>query len=81
MFVNGIAFLVSLSMRLDYTPVSMYLIKKIKQLSRSLRRKINSCARRGFKIRTLMMNMEFEKAKDQEEMELVDVNTAADGNI
>ena len=37
----------------------------------------NLYARGGFRVRTIMMDMEFEKVKEQEGMELVDVNTTA----
>ena len=77
MFVNGIAFLVSLSRGIRMYTCEHVPNRKAKQLSRSLRRIINLYARGGFKVRTIMMDVEFEKVKDQEGMELVDVNTTA----
>ena len=51
--------------------------RKKDQLARSLKRINNVYARGGFRVRTIMMDMEFEKVKEQEGMELVDVNTTA----
>ena len=77
MFVNIIAFLVSLSRGIRLHTCEHVPNLKAKQLSKSLRRIVNLYARGGFRVRTIMMDMEFEKVKDQEGMELVDVNTSA----
>ena len=77
MFVNGIAFLVTLSRGIRLYTTEHLPNRKKDQLARSLRRIMNLYARGGFCVRTIMMDMEFEKVKDQEGMELVDVNTTA----
>ena len=77
MFVNGIAFLVSISRGIRFYTCEHVPNRKAKQLAHSLRRIVNLYARGGYRVRTIMMDMEFEKVKDQEGMELVDVNTTA----
>ena len=51
--------------------------RKAKQPNSFLKKIINLYARGGFTVRTIMMDMEFEKVKDQQGMDLVDVNTTA----
>ena len=77
MFVNGIAFLVTLSRGIRLYTTEHLTNRKKDQLARSLNRITNLYARGGFRVRTIMMDMEFEKVKEQEGMELVDVNTTA----
>ena len=62
--MNGIAFLVSLSRGIIMYTCEHVTNRKAKQLSRSLRQIINLYAQGGFKVRTVMMDMEFEKVKD-----------------
>ena len=70
-FVNGIAFLVSLSREIRLYTCEHVPARKAHHLAKSLRRIINLYARGGFRVRTIMMDMEFEKVEDQEGMELV----------
>ena len=77
MFVNGIAFWVSLSRGIGMYTCEHVPTRKAAQLSSSLKRVINLYARGGFTVRTIMMDVEFEKVKDKKGMELVDVNTTA----
>ena len=77
MFVNRIVFLVSLSRGSRLYTCEHVPAQKAHHLPKVLCRIINLCARGGFRVRTIMMDMEFEKFKEQEGMELVDVNTTA----
>ena len=77
MFVNGIEFWVSLSRGIRLYTCEHVPNRKAKQLAKSLRRIVNLYAIESFRARTVMMYMEFEKVKDQEGMEQVDVNTTA----
>ena len=77
MFVNGIAFLVSLSRGIRIHTYEHVPNLKALQLSRPIKRIINLYARGGFTVRTIMMDMKFKKVKDQKGMELVDINTTA----
>ena len=77
MFVNGITCLVSLSRGIILYMCEHAPNRKAKQLAKSLHRIVNLYARGGFRVRTIMMDMEVEKVKDQEEMELVDVKATA----
>ena len=77
MFVNGIAFLVSLSRRSRFYTCGHVLNRKAKQLAHSLQKIVNLYARGGYRVRTIMMDMEFEKVKDEKGMELVGGNTTS----
>ena len=77
MLVNGIAFFVSLSRGTRLYTCEHVPNQKAKQLSKSLRRIVNLYARGGSRGRTIMMDMEVERVKEQEGIELVDVNTTA----
>ena len=77
MFINGIAFLVSLSRGIRLYTCEHVPNRKAKQLAKSLRRIVNLYARGVFTVRTIMMDTYFEKVKEQKGMELVDVNTTA----
>ena len=77
MFVNGTAFLVSLSRGIRFYTAEHVPNRKAKQLAHSLRRIVNLYARGGYRVRTIMMDMEFEKVKDEKGMELIDVDTTA----
>ena len=77
MFVNGIVFLVSLSRGIRMYTCEHVPNQKPAQLSSSLKKIINLYARGGITVRTIMMDMEFEKVKDEKGMELIDVNTTA----
>ena len=77
MFVNGIAFLVTLSRGIRLYTTEHIPNRKKDQLTRSLNRITDLYTRGGFRVRTIMMDIEFEKVKEQEGMELVDVNTTA----
>ena len=48
-----------------------------KQLSKLLRRIVNIYARDVFTICTIMMDQEFEKIKEEDGMEILDINTTA----
>ena len=64
MFVNGISFLVTLSRGIRLYTTEHLPNRKKDQLARSLHRVMNLYARGGFRVRTIMMDMEFEKVKD-----------------
>ena len=59
------------------TPAEHVPNRKAKQIAHSLRKIVNLYARGSYRVRTVMMDMEFEKVKDEKGMELVDVNTTA----
>ena len=75
MFVNGIAFLVTLSRDIRLFSCEHVPSRTAKQLSNSFKKNLWIYARGGFKVRTIMMDMEFEKVKDQ--LGMVEVNTTA----
>ena len=75
MFVNGIIFLVSLLRGIRMYTCEHVPNRKAAQLSSSLKNTINLYARGGFTVRTIMMDMEFKKVKDEKGMESIDVNT------
>ena len=77
MFVNGIEFLVTLSRDIILYTCEHIPTRTAKQLSKSLRRIVNIYARGGFSICIIMMDREFEKIKEVEGMELLDINTTA----
>ena len=77
MFVNGIAFLVTLSRGIRLYTTEHLPNRKKDQLARSLSRITNLYARGGFCVRTIMMDMDFEKVIEQEGIELLDINTTA----
>ena len=71
MFVNGITFLLILSRGIRLYTCKHVPNRKAPQLSASLKKIVNLCARREFIVRTVIMDMEFEKVKEQEGMVLV----------
>ena len=74
-FVNGIAFLTILPRYIRLFTCEHVPSRTAKQLSKSLKKIVQLYARGGFIIRVILMDMEFEKVKD--ELGLVDVNTTA----
>ena len=51
--------------------------RKAAQLSSFHKKIIDIYARGGFTVRNIMMDMEFEKIKDEKGIELIDVNATA----
>ena len=75
MFVNGIDFLTTLSHSLRLRATEHIPSRTAKQLGRYIMKRVKLCAFGGFCIRVILMDMEFEKVKD--EVELVELNTTA----
>ena len=75
MFVNGIPFLVTCSRDIKLITTEFLPFCTAKQLSSSLTKIVKVYARGGFIVRLVMMNMEFDKIKD--EFDRVEVNTTA----
>jgi len=75
MFVNGIPFLITRSRDIRLNTVEFLPSRTAKQLSSSLTNIVKIYARGGFVVRLIMMDMEFEKVKD--EFSRVVVNTTA----
>lgn len=75
MFVNGIAFLVTLSRRINLITIEHAPTRTATQLSNLLQRVVQVYLRAGFHPRTIMMDMEFDKVKDK--MPSLVVNTTA----
>ena len=73
MFVNGITFLVTRSRDIRMNTVEFLPSRTAKQLSKSLTKIVKVYSRGGFIVRLVMMDMEFEKIKD--EFDTVVVNT------
>ena len=63
MFVNGIALFVSFSREIRMYTCEHVPNRKAVQLSSSLKQIINLYARGGFTVRTIMMDMEFERSR------------------
>jgi hypothetical protein len=75
MFVNGIAFLITLSWKLRLATVEQLPTRTATQLSNSLTKIVRLYACTGFIIRIIIMDQEFDKVKDTNEM--VEINTTA----
>ena len=75
MFVNWIAFLTTLSRDIRLFTCEHVPSRTAKQLSKLFKKIVQLYARGGFIIRVILMDMEFEKVKD--ELGLIDVNTTA----
>ena len=75
MFVNELAFLLTLSRNIWLFTAEHLPSCKAGQLSSVITTPINIYSRGGFIIRVIMVDMEFEKLKDAPVMELIDVNT------
>ena len=76
-FVNRIAFLVTLSRDIRLYSCEHIIMRTAKQQSKTLRRIVNIYARGGFTIRTIMMDKEFEKIQEVGGMELFNINTTS----
>ena len=63
MFMNRIAFLVTLFRGIIFYTCEYVPNQKVKQKSRSLRKIVNMYIRGGFNVRTIIMDMELEKVK------------------
>ncbi|KAL7462980.1 hypothetical protein ACHAXS_003351 [Conticribra weissflogii] len=77
MFVNGIAFLVTVSRGLKFITTHYLPSRETNDLTNSLRETIKIYQRGGFKIQTVLMDGEFEKVKPH--LPEVIVNTTAAG--
>ena len=75
MFVNGLPFLVTRSRDIRLNTIEFIPSRTARQLSSSLTKIVKIYARGGFIVRLVMMDMEFEKIKD--EFTQVVVNTTA----
>jgi hypothetical protein len=75
MFVNSIAFLITLSWKLRLATVEQLPTRTATQLSNSLTKMVRLNACTGFIIHVIMMDQEFDKVKDADEM--VEINTTA----
>jgi hypothetical protein len=75
MFANGIAFLITLSWKLRLATVEQLLTCTVTQLSNSLTKIVRLYPCTGFVMRVIMMDQEFNKVKDTNEM--VEINTTA----
>ena len=75
MFVNGLPFLVTRSRDIKMITTEFLPSRTAKQLSSSLTKIVKVYARGGFVVRLVLMDMEFEKIKD--EFDRVEVNTTA----
>jgi hypothetical protein len=73
MLINGIAFLITLSQKLQLATVEQLLMRTTTQLSSSLTKIIRLYACTGFIIHVIMMDQEFDKVKDTNEM--VEIST------
>ena len=75
MFVNGVAFLVTLSRKIKMYTIEHIPNRTAKQLGSSLMKIVQLYARGGFTVNVALMDMEFEKVAN--ELEIVQVNTTA----
>jgi hypothetical protein len=73
MFVNGIAFLTTLSQKLRLSTIEKLPSRTATQLSNSLTKIVRLYARTGFIVRVIMMDQEFDKVEDA--CEMVEINT------
>ncbi len=72
MFVNGIAFLTTLSQKLQLSTVKQLPLRTATQLN-SLTKIVRLYARTGFIVHVIMMDQEFDKVKDT--CDMVEINT------
>jgi hypothetical protein len=75
MFVNGIAFLTTLSQKLRLSTVEQLPSQTATQLSNSLTKIVRLYVCTGFIVRVIMMDQEFDKVEDA--CEMVEINTTA----
>ncbi len=75
MFVNGMAFLTTLSRKLQLATVEQLPSRMATQLSNSLIKIVKLYAGTGFIVRVIMMDQEFNKVK--EACDMVEINTTA----
>ena len=75
MFVCGIPFLVAYSRSIKFTTTEYIPTRTAGQLAKLLMKVVYGYARDGFVVNLMLMDMEFEKVKD--EPPLVEVNTTA----
>jgi len=75
MFVNGLPFFMTLSRNIRFGTAEYLPSRTAKQLGRSLTKIMKIYALHGFVVRLVLMDMEFEKIKD--EVGLVEINTTA----
>jgi hypothetical protein len=76
MFVNGIAFLVTMSRGIKFITAEHIPTRTAKQLSKSLKRIMQLYSRGGMVVQTILMDMEFDKTVEPLMVE-VTVNTSA----
>ena len=76
MFVNGVAFLVTLSRKLRLVTAEHIPTRTAAQLSSSLNKIVRLYQRGGFNVNVILMDQEFDKVEG--ELGLVEVNTSAD---
>jgi hypothetical protein len=74
-FVNGIAFLTTLSQKLQLSTVKQLPLRTVTQLSNSLTKIVRLYARAGFIVCVIMMDQEFNKVEDA--CNMVEINTTA----
>ncbi len=75
MFVNGIAFLTTLSQKFQLSTVKQLPSRTATQLSNSLTKIVRLYTRTGFIVRIIMMDQEFDKVEDA--CNMVEINTTA----
>ena len=75
MFVKGIAFLTTLSRKLQLGAVKQLLSRTATQLSNSLTKIVKLYAQPGYIVHVIMMDQEFDKVKDT--CDTVEINTTA----
>jgi hypothetical protein len=75
MFVTGIAFLTTLSCKLQLETVKQLPTQTAWQLNSSITKISRLYARTGFIIKVMMMDQEFDKIEDN--IEMVEINTTA----
>jgi hypothetical protein len=75
MFVNGMAFLTTLSWKLQLSTVEQLPSRTATQLSNSLIKIVKLYARTGFIVKVIMMDQEFDKVEDA--CNMVEINTTA----
>jgi hypothetical protein len=63
-FVDGMAFLVTLSRRIKFITVEHVPVRTAISLSKHITRVIQVYERAGFRVRTILMDREFEKVRD-----------------
>jgi hypothetical protein len=75
MSINGIAFLTTLSQKLQLSTVEQLPSRTATKLSNSLTKIVRLYARTGFIVRIIMMDQEFDKVEDA--CDMVEINTTA----